>query len=51
MLLKEPVSAVPPPLSNVGCVEKDLKPWRQHWTGGDGGGGGEKMRHFHQLLR
>ena len=38
MLLKEPVSAVPPPLSNVGCVEKDLKPWRQHWTGGDGGG-------------
>ena len=26
MLLKEPVSAVPPPLSNVDCVEKDLKP-------------------------
>ena len=30
MLLKEPVSAVPPPLSNVDCVEKDLKPKRQH---------------------
>ena len=30
MLLKEPVSAFPPPLSNVDCVEKDLKPKRQH---------------------
>ena len=30
MLLKEPVSAVPPSLSNVDCVEKDLKPKRQH---------------------
>ena len=38
MLLKEPVSAVPPPLSNVDCVEKDLKPKRQHWTGGTGEG-------------
>ena len=26
MLLKEPVSAVPPPLSNVDCVEKDMNP-------------------------
>ena len=35
MLLKEPVTAVSPPLSR----------------GGGDGGGGEKMRHFHQLLR
>ena len=48
MLSKEPVSAVPPSLSNVDCVEKDLKPKRQHWTGGTGGE--EKMRHFHQCV-
>ena len=35
LLLKEPVPAVSPPLN---------------WGGGDGGGR-EKMRHFHQLLR
>ena len=44
-VVEEPVSAVPPPLNNVDCVEKDVKPWRQHWTRRDGegvvGGGGE----------
>ena len=36
MLLKEPVSAVPPPLSNVGCVEKAITSTLNR--GGRGGG-------------
>ena len=39
MLLKEPVSAVPPPLSNVGCVEKAITS-----TLNRGGRGGEEKK-------
>ena len=53
-VVEEPVSAVPPPLNNVDCVEKDVKPWRQHWTRRDGegvggGGGGKMAGHLEQF--
>lgn len=38
MLLKEPISAVPPSLSNVDCVEKKCEGlmWTLQWGGGGG---------------